>query len=359
MIWSKLNPLQQILRCKPLTPRLYMGWVFALMLTFTACGGSTVDHFGGSQNHMHDLLALRGLSGVVLAATHYGLYRSVDNGGTWTTVAGGAGQPMDGLMIFRLAQDPNDEKTIYCLAIPRTDRPQDARSPTGVYASNDGGQNWHLVTDAKAFPDQTIYTLGIAPHEIFVLLPVLGVNGLLASSDTGAHWHALPATPDPHPQGIAGDPLHAGRLWMWSTSTGLYRSDDDGAHWVTVAGIQGGIFAFTQVGNDLYASEDSGIFRSTDDGASFGLAYNGAVFTSIVAASAAPDHLFALAGSTIERSTDGGENWSAVAPTHEHAGNIAIVPSTPTMLFAASSYPISIERTTDAGNSWQTVLAGP
>src|SRR5689334_9455245 len=46
---------------------------------------STPGATSGSINHLHDVLPLRGVGagGIVLAATHLGLYRTTDHGQTW------------------------------------------------------------------------------------------------------------------------------------------------------------------------------------------------------------------------------------------------------------------------------------
>jgi photosystem II stability/assembly factor-like uncharacterized protein len=55
-----------------------------------------VNGFGVAANHVHSLLVFP--SHVLILATHYGLFRSQDNGASWQEVAGGPHQLMDGLM---------------------------------------------------------------------------------------------------------------------------------------------------------------------------------------------------------------------------------------------------------------------
>ncbi len=43
-------------------------------------------------------------------ATHYGLFRSSDDGATWQEVAGGKNQPMQGLMTYSLVVSPLDSQ---------------------------------------------------------------------------------------------------------------------------------------------------------------------------------------------------------------------------------------------------------
>ena len=90
--------------------------VLAAAALLSACGGiggSSLPPLTSTENHLHDVLALRGEPGAVLIATHFGLYRSSDRGHVWAQVAGGPGQQMDGLMTYKLAQSPVDTKRVY------------------------------------------------------------------------------------------------------------------------------------------------------------------------------------------------------------------------------------------------------
>src|SRR5579864_1493354 len=66
----------------------------------TIDGGARVNGFGSASNHVHSLLVLP--NNVEVLATHYGLFRSSDAGRTWSTVAAGPNQIMEGLMTASL-----------------------------------------------------------------------------------------------------------------------------------------------------------------------------------------------------------------------------------------------------------------
>jgi hypothetical protein len=330
-----------------------------LCLALAGCGASPgATALGGPQNHLHDILALRGTPHTVLLASHFALYRSTDSGHTWMTVAGGAGQAMDGLMIYKLAQSPVDAQRVYVLAVPRPDNPGAAKAPAGVYLSGDAGATWKLATNVSALPASTVYTIGVgadSADEVFAILPSLAENGVLASHDAGAHWQALPHIPDAHPQGITSVPAHAGRLALWSSVTGLYLSDGDGQAWRAANGIQGGVFALAVAGTTLYASGTNGLFVSHDGGDQFTLTTGDAVFASVVASLAAPLNAYALSGQTVERSHDGGQTWQPGGNLKTHATNIAADPADGQMAYAASSYPLTVQATTDGGATWRQV----
>jgi len=75
-----------------------------------------VNGFGVAANHVHSLLVLP--NHVLILATHYGLFRSQDNGTTWQEVAGGPHQLMDGLMTYALVISPLNPQRLYVLTLP-------------------------------------------------------------------------------------------------------------------------------------------------------------------------------------------------------------------------------------------------
>jgi photosystem II stability/assembly factor-like uncharacterized protein len=332
----------------------------ALCLALLAgCGQTSDASYGGSQNHMHDMLAVRGVANTVLLATHIGLYRTTNAGGSWTEVAGGAGQPMDGLMLFKLAQSPVDLSRIYVLAIPRTGRIGDAPATPGLYTSADFGKTWKLATALTALPTHAVFTIGagsLSAGTVYTLIPALAERGLYVTHDFGAQWSALPALPDAHPTGVVGDPTHPGRVVLWSASTGLYTSEDAGQTWSSARDIQGGIFAVSLAGTTIYASGDAGTYVSTDDGAHFTLANPTYTFSAVVASAAQPPEAYAITGTSVYTTSDGGTTWRQAAPTASHPGTITVDPAHPRTLYTAFSYPVGVQVSTDGGAHWKTVV---
>lgn len=335
------------------------GVLLALMLA--ACGGpaSATGSYGGSNNHLHDILALRGVPHTVLLASHIGLYRTANAGQSWQEVAGGSGQPMDGLMLFKLAQSPVDAQRLYVVAIPRPDNPKAARATPGIYTSADAGRTWALAAPLSAFPATGIFSLGTGSSsagEVFVTIPSLGNVGVYRSDDAGRHWQALPAVPTGNPSGVAGDPAHSLRLYLWSLSDGLFVSGDGGASWTPAAGVSGGIFSVSVAGDMVYASGDSGLYVSTDGGGSFRLTDARDTFSAVTAAAASPTEAYALTGDAVYVSNDGGITWKGSGATSRHPGVLAVDPANAGTAYIGFSYPIGAAVTTTGGASWRTVL---
>src|SRR5258708_15925864 len=117
----------------------------AIALLLVACngGGSTggtqpasnakpqpVNGFGIAANHVHSLIALP--SHVLVLATHYGIFRSQDNGASWQQVAAGPAQLMGGLMTYALTYSPLAPQRLYVLSqIATTPHP----APFALYPS--------------------------------------------------------------------------------------------------------------------------------------------------------------------------------------------------------------------------------
>ncbi len=350
------------LQCPPhkrshLSPTLAL-LVALLLIILSACSQSTTttDPYGGAQNHLHDLLALSGVPHTILVASHYGLYHSSDDGHHWTTVAGIPGQQADGLMLYKLAQSPINPQRVYMLA---TKRQVTQKGIPGLYTSADAGRTWQLAAPLTAFSTQSVYTIGAgsaSPDQIYVIQPGLAEHGLSVSADAGRTWQSLPAMPTSAPTGVMGDPIHAGRLYLWSKASGFFSSDDSGQHWSAASGIQGGIFSVSAAGSTIYASGDSGLFVSRDSGGHFTLANSDNTYSTVVACQSDPAHAYALVGTTVYTTTDTGNTWHATSTTAQHPGNLTVDPASPGHAYVGFSYPVGIVTTTDGGASWQTLL---
>ena len=326
----------------------------------TAPGASspTSGAYGGPLNHLHDLLPLHGFADTVLVATHLGLYRTTDRGQTWREVAGGPGQAMDSLMIFKLAQSPVDPKRIYALAAQRTTTPPPA--VPGVYTSADAGQTWRLAASFASFSTVNAYTVSAGAKTadtVYVFLPSRGSNGLMMSNDAGKHWQAQPALPVSDITGIGVDPGHSGRMFVWSPASGLYESTDQGVTWSAVASVQGGVYGLSFAGNQIYVQSDSGMFVSDASGARFQPGASATNFSSASFCATSPSQGYGLTGTGVERTTDGGKTWQASASLTGHPGLIAADPVDSQIAYVGFSYPVGIDITTDGGQHWRSIMA--
>jgi photosystem II stability/assembly factor-like uncharacterized protein len=331
----------------------------ALLAVLAGCGGSSADGYGGAKNHIHDLVALSGAPNTLLVASHIGLYRTADGGKTWSEVAGGAGQLMDGLMIYKLSQSPVEPKRVYALAGYRPDDKAAAKGELGIYLSDDAGQTWKLVTPLSAFPNSALFTVVAgagAAGQVFAVVPNVGVKGLYASDDAGAHWREQPDLPTDSINGLVADPGEPGRLWAYSVSAGLYASDDDGGHWKVAQGLRGGVSSVAVTGRTVYAVGDSGLYVSKDGGAGFARANGDITFSAVAASSQDPAIAYALTGTAVYTLSDSGASWKQTGPINRQPSYLTVDPASAATVYAGASYPIAVEATSDGGARWSAIM---
>ena len=349
----------------------YLRAVFfiAIALLLVACsgGGSTggtqppanatpqaVNGFGVAANHVHSLIALP--SHVLVMATHYGIFRSQDNGATWQEVAGGPGQLMSGLMTYALSYSPLDPQRLYVLTqiatIPHS-------GTLGLYTSADGGKTWKLSITTASITNSSIFTEAAGndnPNEVYIYLSDLGALGLKVSLDNGQHFSSTGTLPFGLIFGVLPIPGAPGQLLVYGSS-GMARSTDGGNHWQVFKGITGGITDVTTAGprSPIYASGDAGVYSSLDGGKTFKLMYSQASFASLTVSPVQPQVIYGKTGLAIYRSEDGGRTWN---PLPHISGNLAVLAADPTdasEVYLSLSYPTALYRLNQGGKEWASL----
>jgi photosystem II stability/assembly factor-like uncharacterized protein len=341
--------------------------VFCLvMLLLAACGsggnsGSAasatptevpVNGFGTSANHVHSLIALPG--GVLVLATHYGIFRSPDNGATWTKVSSGPNQPMQGLMEDSLVSSPLNPQRLYVLTQLAVAHP---KGTLGLYTSTDQGRTWQLTVTTASMGTMFFIAAGNeTPDQAFIYLPALGPQGLKMSLDAGAHFSPAGPLPFGNIWGMLAIPGSPGDLLIYG-SDGIARSTDAGKHWQVLTGITGGVFdmVMSRAHAPIYAAGDAGMYVSTDNGKSFQLVYTKSSFGSLTASPVQPELLYGETGTAIYRSADGGHTWSQLPPIKGNLGNLAADPANAALLYLSLSYPTQVYRFNEESRQWSSL----
>ncbi|MCC6590413.1 MAG: SBBP repeat-containing protein [Bryobacterales bacterium] len=184
------------------------------------------------------------------------LYRSTDAGINWQALS----QP-PGLSFLELSVDPFDPSVILLGAFPQFVR------------STDGGLTWKDVL-SKESEDSIVFDPH-RPGRVYALAKFTAPSyALRVSTDHGATWTPLPAGP----LGVlAADPHRADTLWI-VTQTDVYRSQDAGRTFNRVARFSDFVGQLAVLPADpavLVASTSSGIFKSVDDGRTWTLQHAG------------------------------------------------------------------------------------
>lgn len=270
-----------------------------------------------------------------------------------------------------------------------------ATSTAGAIAHSwNGGKQWRAIDPEPDIRDSLFMVADPASpiHPAYVMTSVPGNRTLWRSIDLGHHWSRLDTPADFSARlfslNLAADPRKAGRLYVLladeNFSTSLFRSDDFGEHWSRFAiSTQGDAPAPIDFGilnplvpdparpGTLYVAMFSGLWRSTDAGASWQLleqlplGFFGVVALAVTdgptggvyVETDGPDGSFGL-----EKSSDGGTTWTPASSTFE--GEPFLVQGGPAgRLFAYSTAFFSpcfephVQQSTDGAVSWSELAA--
>src|SRR5437868_5670298 len=178
-----------------------------------------------------------------------GIYKSIDGGKSWADLG-----LHDTRYIGRIWVNPTDPNIVVVGAVGHFFGPSEAR---GVYRSTDGGRTWsHPLAPGGFTGVNDVVSDPSKPHTLFAstwdarqwpwqsyFTEISGPgSGVWRSDDQGAHWRRLSGA------GWPSGPLgrislaatrKAGKLRVYAVidskaNGGLWRSDDGGAHWVRV-----------------------------------------------------------------------------------------------------------------------------
>ncbi|HEY7346888.1 MAG TPA: hypothetical protein VH599_01120 [Ktedonobacterales bacterium] len=342
--------------------RLGVWWVLVALtptLLLGACSNSQPNPgFGDQKNHIHAMLALPGKPGLVLLATHYGLFRTTDGGKTWQKVMGGPGQLAEGLMTQYLTVSPLDPQRVYVEAITFSDLPKSSGVP-GIYTSADGGATWSLMTALSNLPSPAVYYMAAGienPQQLYIYMQGLQKQGLYETLDAGVRWQPLGALPDTQSLGLLVDPTKAGHLFVYSEE-GLFASEDNGAHWKAAPGIKDGIFKALLNGSLIYASGDDGTFVSQDGGAHFTLTAQNLAFQFLSSSPTTPTTAYGVSGSSFYQTTDGGQHWQnlKIPASRLFFASLSVEPSNSQQVYLGNSYPVTVYASSNGGQQWSQV----
>jgi len=174
-------------------------------------------------------LVIAPANGALLAGTDAGLLRSFDGGESWGLVL----EPM----VRTLALDPTRPGRIYAGA-----------QPAAAWRSDDGGETWqelaglgtpeeraewHLPGDTPlaTVPVARVSAFAADPASPDALLVGVEIGGVWRSDDDGAHWRESDeGLPSLAVHAIVPHPLEP-ETFFAATETGVYRTVDGGANW--------------------------------------------------------------------------------------------------------------------------------
>ncbi len=210
---------------------------------------------------------------------------------------------------------------------------------------------WTYSTFGISAKNPTTGTLG---YQFFPTGPTY------VSTDAGGTFTSVNSYPvTSSSRAFAIDPTQTATAYEVTNDWGLLKTTDTGAHWKQ---LQGGALNGATVSYDIAVNPGStfmlldgtsdGLLRSVDGGTSWTKVLSGGIharFSPVNTATA-----YALAGSAIYRSTDGGAAiWTSITPQSNFNSafyDLALDPSSVTTVYVASSD--GVLKTTSGGSSW-------
>ena len=340
------------------------------------------------------LSLVAGPSGDLYARSYWGLvYRSLDSGSSWTSIPdlgagcsracaecdcgagsiavapGGAVYAASGSRIFR--SDDHGESwaatgfsgNAYAIAISPAGTVFVSDSSDQVRVSTDGGQTWDLRNAGLEGKQVSRFAFGSSG---LILAGTSAGVYTYALTGGGGNWQ-LYGLEDQRIAGLGVDPV-TGDVFAGTATTGCdktYRRLASDGSWPELVSLSESVcyatdFAFASDGSILAATyQDTGVWRSTDGGATFqyaGLGMWGQMadgLRSVWALAIPPTTGDVFAGSSdgVFRSSDAGATWERVASGMKGVDASSILGTSSGSVFAGTTKS-GLFRTDSKGTSW-------
>ena len=299
---------------------------------------------GGSVRSL--LVVPDGAGGSSLWAGQIHIWRTDDNGASWTRFSNGL-------------TDPNPFDLI---AVPNGAGGNDILVGTnsGVFRSTNGGASWSTINNGLT--NLSIYSLASGTNGSGGTNLYAGTGSfagtVFRSADNGASWTSVSSGLPVGQASVGALTTTASGTVLAGTGNGIYRTTNFGASWTRATTNM--VFSFAMNGSTIYAGTSSGVWRSTNDGATWTAINNGMQFTWVYTVAAIPNGagvtLFAGAG-YVMRSTDNGATWTVVNNGMDIVGTYALATAPNaaggTDLYAGTGE--GVFRTSNNGDHWDNV----
>jgi uncharacterized protein (TIGR03437 family) len=299
------------------------------------------------------------------AGTQEGIFKSTDGGVDWLAANNGLPGPRvgpDGILanVLALVVDPSNSATVYAVVASRaTDLSTNFGS---VFKSTNGGTNWSLASGSGPTTVESLILDPVQPKTLYAgTIP----GGVFKSTDGAATWTSVNFTTAPTDIPImVADPRNSGTIYAVARNDYVSAVPNMLTHFMLARGTDSGIFKSTD-GGATWKSADGGIPTYTDPYVSIPHRID---IQSLAIDPANPSNLYAgVAANTqsgIFKSTNGGSSWTFANSGLAIPGTVAVVPqsltvdpSNPETVYAATS-GFGIFKSIDGAVNWNGANSG-
>jgi photosystem II stability/assembly factor-like uncharacterized protein len=237
---------------------------------------------------------------------------------------------------------------------------------TGAYISVNGLKDFRMIHHTQLLNVSNSRAC-FHPKDIDSIF-ASSANGLKVSSDRGITWNNV-GNIGKIEYGLAIHPVNT-RLMLAGSAAKVYRSLNAGVTWTQVNGPTGTILGFhfdrtsSDAGGVCFAATSGGVWRSDDGGDTWVKKVNGLPAASLVTFAGASNKtqssviLYCGIGSSIYRSTDRGENWTLLSSITGTSSFLLASDANPLIVYAVLGGS-TIRKSTNGGDTWSSGLYYP
>lgn len=346
----------------------------------SADGGSTwVRRSNGLPNLFSESIAvdLHNENVVYLGVRGFGVWKTLDGGVTWfDSSTGMTDQPV----LYEIEIDPNNNQVIYACGRGLQVFPDGsgAYHPPyfgGVWKSTNAGASWSKINWAGS--EGWVYSLAIDPTNTQIIYAASHETGVFKSVDGGATWVSKLGIMinSPKARDIEIDPLRPNTVYVSTWSSGaVYKSDYGGDNWQMMAGGTSGLSLEqkvydleTDIRPDGYHTEvfistpNNGIYYSSNYAENWvHKAFAGMYIAQTITHPENRNIMFTLTKDrSIWKSADNGSTWvrSDTGFKGSIIASVANDYSNPNIIYT-STYGDGLWKSIDNGLTWFTINNG-